>query len=84
MVAKRHLWLLYAPANISNFFMPIPTHRRSPVSSPAGVVQPLACFSVFETRCQSSQIAAGRADEGGPWNLLDFKSGFQSAIETLP
>jgi hypothetical protein len=42
------------------------------------------CFSVFETRCHASQIAAGSADEGGPCNLSDFKSGFQFAIETLP
>ena len=42
------------------------------------------CFSVFETRCHASQIAAGGADEGGPWIHSVFKSGFQFAIETLP
>ena len=41
-------------------------------------------FFVYETRCQSSQTALGSADEGGPWNLSDFKPGFQFAIETLP
>ena len=41
-------------------------------------------FSVFETRCQPSQIAAGSADKGAPCNLSDFKSGFQFAIEPLP
>lgn len=84
MVIDGYLSSLTALSNFSNFLMPIPTHRRSPVFSPASVAQQLACFSVFETRCQSSQIAAGSADEGGPCNLADFKSGFQFAIETLP